>query len=323
MISKRIIPILLIVLLIISCGHLKEATTNFNTGKYASSIHLCREAISRDSTDVAAYILLLRNYRTVDSLYAASRLLVLADKRGIDSPGLERESALLAIALGDKKLHSKEYQEAAHFYNSALPVFPKDRMLLGKLADAYLQDGHLEKARTTFTAMISLGEDSSQIPGLNEIKSRWRGSEYKTRSGLSYYRKDNLDRAQTLLSEALTLNADNTEAQYYYYLTEGRLLTEKGKLTYKKGAIKNIWEAIDILAKAATLRPETAEPHFYMAQAYEKKDKREYVNAISEYEKALELEPNSPFSTIAIKKINELKAEKEKYERFWGKPAKK
>ena len=79
-----------------------------------------------------------------------------------------------------------------------------------------------------------------------------------------------------------------------------------------------IWDAIAAFGKAAAIRSEVGEPHFYMARAYEKKDPEEFVNAIEAYEKALQTEPEGPFASACKKKIRELKARKDKLDKFWG-----
>ena len=68
-----------------------------------------------------------------------------------------------------------------------------------------------------------------------------------------------------------------------------------------------------------TLKPESGEPHYYLAQAYEKKDRREFDNAIQEYKIVLEKEPNGNFARQSKRKIKELTELRDRLKKFWGK----
>ena len=114
-----------------------------------------------------------------------------------------------------------------------------------------------------------------------------------------------------MFCKAIKLKADFDDARYHLLMVEGRL-------EFKKATKKSYWDAIDAFGRAAALKSNAAEPHFRLAQAYEKKDPDEFVNAIDEYEAALRLEPDGPFSKASQKKVKELKARKEKMDKFWG-----
>jgi len=59
--------------------------------------------------------------------------------------------------------------------------------------------------------------------------------------------------------------------------------------------------------------------HFLMAQAYEKKDRNEFKNAIEEYGIALENEPDGAYAAKSTQKITELTTRRDKLKKFWGK----
>ena len=93
----------------------------------------------------------------------------------------------------------------------------------------------------------------------------------------------------------------------------------KGLLYYKKGSVGTIWDAIEQFGLASALYPEKGEPHYHMGLAYHKKDKKEYSEAIREFETAASVEPKGDFAELSVKKAEELKVYRKKMKDFWGK----
>jgi len=113
-------------------------------------------------------------------------------------------------------------------------------------------------------------------------------------------------------AQALRLKPDNERAQYLLHMAKGRYYCKRGKLS-------RIWDAIGEFGKAAALEPKNPEPHFYMAKAYYKKDKRDYDNTIREYQEVVNLAPRSALAKKARVQIKKLKKIRHVWKRFWGK----
>jgi len=90
----------------------------------------------------------------------------------------------------------------------------------------------------------------------------------------------------------------------------------EGRHHLKRGKVLEMWDAILAFGYAIALRPESAEPVFYMAEAYKKKDKDDYVNPIEHFNKVIELDPDSEFAVMSKKKIKDMMDTKEKMEKF-------
>lgn len=114
------------------------------------------------------------------------------------------------------------------------------------------------------------------------------------------------------LEQAVAIDASHKDAKYALHMARGHVL-------YKRGSVSDLWDAITEFGYAGALRSESAEPVYFMAQAYEKKDRDDYKLSVETYEKVLELEPNSDFAQKAKKRIKYLLDRKEKMEKFWGK----
>ncbi|RKY88663.1 hypothetical protein DRQ09_02485, partial [candidate division KSB1 bacterium] len=113
-------------------------------------------------------------------------------------------------------------------------------------------------------------------------------------------------------SELIKLKPYSKEARYKLHIAKGRLYIRRGKK-------KLYWQALLEFGEAMALKPDSAEPHYYMAIVYEKQDSNDYDTPISEYKKALELEPGGKFAELCKSKIKKLSATKEKMRKFWGK----
>ncbi|HEX9974586.1 MAG TPA: hypothetical protein VGD14_21140, partial [bacterium] len=137
-------------------------------------------------------------------------------------------------------------------------------------------------------------------------------AEVNFQKGKYFYDQNKEQSALSYLKLALNNKPDHKDATYYFHMTEGKIL-------YRKGSKSACWDAISHYGKAMMLRTESAEPHFYMAQAYEKKDRNEFDNAIDEYQIALKKEPTGNLAGPSKKKIKDLTTRRDKLKKFWGK----
>ena len=129
------------------------------------------------------------------------------------------------------------------------------------------------------------------------------------------YDKKYFYEAAELFNKVLEVKPDHKEAQYMHYLAQGRH-------RLRRGSVIEMWDAILAFGYAASAKPEAAEPYYYMAQAYAKKDKRDYDTPIEHYKKVIDLSPGSELAQESLKKIEELAATKEKMEKFFKKKKK-
>ena len=306
-----LLTFILILALIVFCAHLKNARNAYEAKDYRQVITLCREAITSDSTDADAYLLMGRSYRALDSLDQALTAIKSAYQLQPESPETIAELTRTYIALGDHALSGDRKRQAIEYFNATESLNPSHPTALLRLADLHFDQGDLDMARSKYEKLVSIAPDSSVSARLAEIEDRTQKASSFYDKGLAALKKNRLKTAKSMFDKAVKLKADFIDARYYLLIAEGRL-------QYKKATKKSYWDAIDAFGRAAAIKSDAAEPHFHLAQAYEKKDPDEFVNAIDEYETVLRLEPDGPFSGVSRKKVKELKARKEKMDKFWG-----
>ncbi|HDL17986.1 MAG TPA: tetratricopeptide repeat protein [Bacteroidetes bacterium] len=130
--------------------------------------------------------------------------------------------------------------------------------------------------------------------------------------GIDLLKKKRYKTAMETLTQAVQAKPDNEEAKYYVYLSTGLF-------NYKRGSLGKLWNAVEQFGLAAALQPEKPEPHFYLAETYVKKDKKDYENAIREYKEVIDIAPDSNLAKEAKKRIQKLKSGKKLLEDFWHK----
>lgn len=180
------------------------------------------------------------------------------------------------------------------------------------LAGIYLDEHWLDSAAdcidsaSTFGSLpLNFGAVSREVSDLKAL-----AEEFFSR-GVDHYKSNQFRQAAVEFKEALAINAEFAEAEYYLNLTEGLILFHrKGEDAY--------WDAITHFGEAAVLKPKRGEPHYLMGVCYQKKDSDDFDNPIREYKKALELELSQYYKDRAKTKFDELLERKKKLEAFWG-----
>jgi len=313
MIRRQFLSLLLLLtILTFHCTHLKNAHQAYEENNYRQVITLCRQAIASDSTDTEAYLLLTKSYHALDSLELALKVIQKTRQLASESPEILSEIVQIHIDLGDRALSQENSRKALSHYDAAESLCPNDTTVLQRMADLHYKEGRLDRAIRKYEELMKVKADSTTASkSISQIKERTEKAESLHLRGMTALKRNKLRTAKSLFSKALKEKPDFTDVRYQLYMTEGHLL-------FNEGSKNALWDAIAAFGMAGNLHSEAAEPHFRMAQAYEKKNPEEFVNAIDEYETALQLEPEGPHANACKKKIKELKTRKEKLDKFWG-----
>jgi len=310
--SFRLFPVAIAFFMItIQCANLKDARKAYDEQNHTRVIQLCRQAIASDSADVDAYLLLSRSYRRVDSLDMALNTVQTAYRLDARSPEILDVYIGTLVDLGQRAASEDKHRDAMTYFESAESLSPQNPDVLRPMADLYFLQGELGKAEEMYEKLTTIVSDSTVTQRLAEIETRSQDATALFEKGLKAYKNGRFKTSKSFCSKALKIKVDHIDARYILLMADGRLHV-------KRATKKSYWDAIDAFGKAAGLRSDAAEPHFRMAQAYEKKDPDEFVNAIDAYEMALKLEPDGSIADICKKKIKELKTRKEKLDKFWG-----
>ena len=304
-----------VLLLMVGCaGSTKMADSFFKQKNYRQAILSYRTALKKDSTNVKGWINLGESYRAIGKLDSAKfsfKKAALLKPEDAEIKHLILETDFLSA----KKLaKDKTYRwEAVRKLTS---VLEKDSTFLPALIERgklYEELGELDLAAKDYRAVIKLNPQRTDLKKKIELFGNDRKeSEMWTKKAASQLQRRRYLKSIEYLKKALILKPDNERAKYLLHMAKGRYY-------YKRGSLGRIWDAIEEFGKASALEPKNPEPHFYMAEAYYKKDKRDYDNTIREYEEVVKLAPQSWYAKTARKEIKKLKKLQKIWKRFWRK----
>ena len=100
--------------------------------------------------------------------------------------------------------------------------------------------------------------------------------------GNSALESDDYGKAIMHFSNAMRLSKGDSLSRYNLLIAEGHSL-------YKKGKKNGIWDAIQKYNKAAQLKPDEGDAHYYIGRSYHKIGDTDFDLVIESYEKALRL----------------------------------
>ncbi|HHL71618.1 MAG TPA: tetratricopeptide repeat protein [Bacteroidetes bacterium] len=311
--------ILGVTLLAFACGggSLTEVKTTYEAGDYTKAISLSRNAIALDSTNVAAWEWLAKSYEKAGKQDSALYAWESAYARNSSRNSIRQPLSRLYIAKASRAADEKEYGTALNYLGKAEKITPNSFDVYFLRGHIYRLRGYPGKAEEQFA---KASEISKSDPRLQEeldaiAKARAQASELRDK-GIALYKKNRWTAAGKVLKKSIDLNAEDKDSKYYYHMARGRRL-------YKKGSVSALWDAIEHFGLAANARPDNPEPHYYMGLCYKKKDKKDYEGPIASFEQVIALAPDSRLAKKAKKQIRDIRALKEKRERFWGKKKKR
>lgn len=108
----------------------------------------------------------------------------------------------------------------------------------------------------------------------------------------------------------LKVDPRNATANYHIHMAEG-------KAHHKKGHKNGQWDAIQSFAKAAAAIDSLGAPHYWLGQAYEKKDEMDFELPLEAYDKALTLHLTDELKPKVTSARSALLKRKKTYEDFW------
>ena len=139
-------------------------------------------------------------------------------------------------------------------------------------------------ARDDPTALIAL-EDSLSERGLSPAIISALVAAHNT-LGLAALEAKDYKKGIDHFSKAVGLSELDTLSRYNLLMAEGHLLYERGN---KDG----LWDAIQNYHKAAQLKPNLGDPHYYIGESYHKLGDTDFDLILESYEKALTLNLSS------------------------------
>ncbi|KPK95742.1 hypothetical protein AMJ80_03830 [bacterium SM23_31] len=302
------------VLLLIHC------TTVYNKGNehlalqnYDDAAAEFKQLVEIDENDYTAYFGLGDAYRGKKEFDAAIEAYSEALRL---KPGWEEvESRIIETRLekGNFLEEDEKPREARDVYEELKADNPDYMPVYQALAQFYYRNGSFDKARENFEHIAGIDPADTltyeELGKLDDIDAR--AAELFNAAKKEYDTKYYYEAAASF-KKVFELKPDHKEAKYMHYLALGRHYL-------KGGSEMEMWNAIAAFGNATVIKPDEPELQFYMARAYEKKDKNDYKMPIEHYKKVIELAPESELAKESEKKIKEITELKEKMEKFFKK----
>ncbi len=202
-----------------------------------------------------------------------------------------------------KQLYEQgEYSQVIYHADSLLNESQGSPVLQYYLGLAYLKERSVDNAMDAYHTAA----DSQQNPDMDSAYAaelaQW---------AMQLYENNEYEAVLAVAQRAISIQETNTTAHYAKFMAEGRQLLEQGNRW-------ELWDAIVAFGNAAELAPDKPMPHYYLAQAYRKKDDKDFTNIISECEAALRRDPPPGLREEIQKQLKEARRRKNLYEDFWG-----
>lgn len=214
--------------------------------------------------------------------------------------------------VGEVYLKQENYTAALRELLEAEQLYSKDHFLHNDLGIAYRKKGFVEKAIYHFEKAIELKPDYT--PAINNLGTVYfdkkdydaaiayfKKASEKILYATPYYAFYNLGKAyyekkEYGLSEKYYMKAVDSEPKFLDPLVGlGRVYIATGKIS----------DAISALTSAIKQYPQYARAYFYLGQAYTVI--KDYKRALLAYQKAFEIEPNTPLSRDSEQEMKKLK----------------
>ena len=163
-------------------------------------------------------------------------------------------------------------------------------------------------ARNDPASLISM-EDSLSERGLSPVIVAALVTAHNT-LGLAASEAEDYKKAIDHFSSAVGLSELDTLSRY-------NLLMAKGHLLYKRGNKDGLWDAIQNYHKAAQLKPNLGDPHYYIGQSYHKLEDTDFDLILEAYQKALALNLSSPLRDETEKAYARVSKRDQLIKDFW------
>jgi tetratricopeptide (TPR) repeat protein len=296
----------------VSCTPIKKAQESYDAGLYKSTISICCTALQSDSTNIEIQDLLARAYFKTGKLDSAEIFATHAFNIGNVSSSKEVLYKIHEI-YADSLVDKKEYRKALEEYEIALALYPEEPGTIERIGDTHIALGRYDTAAKEYARALPFVADSTRLnEKLGKIQANGHEADKLIKPARSLIDRKKFKSAKAIIEKALVLKPDHKEAKYNFYIVAGHQLAKNGKLG-------SLWDAIEQYGLASALKPELAEPHYFMGMSYHRKDKKEYENAFREFDKAIEVEPGSKYAKLAEKKLSDERRRKKLLENFWKK----
>ncbi len=314
--SSIIFSVLFVFLIQCTASKYQAGDTYYSQGDFDSAIAEYQKLLDNDPLNYNAYIKLGDCYTAKNEFRKAYEQYDYAKQ--VDSDGPEVKSHYLNALLKEAKFYEEQGRSkmAIETYKTITAEYPDLKSIYADLARLYESRGLIEKSRESYKKTIeSDPENKEAAEALDRFETMTEEAKKHFEEGESYFKKGMFYEAADSYKMAVEAKADFKEAEYKMNIADGRH-------HLKRGRVMEMWRAIESFGNAMSIKPENPEPVFYLAQAYEKKNRKDYETPLPWYRKVIELAPGSEFAIESKKRIDYLKETKAKMDKFYKKKKK-
>jgi tetratricopeptide (TPR) repeat protein len=216
-------------LMFLSCANLKEIKQAYHQPNYHKAVQLSKEAIGKDSTNTGAWLYLAKSSIALNKMKQGLEALDQIDRLDPKFKKHRRELSILYRNLGEQSFKAKQYQKAVQYYLAAESRDPKNKVLMEQTAEAAFKANWLNSAKTRYEKCIDSAKDpNSIIQKLNLIESRMQFALFEFDKGIEDYREDLYKKAYKHLQNAIKVQVDFFEAEFYFCMAKGKMLCGQG-----------------------------------------------------------------------------------------------
>ncbi|MCP4726600.1 MAG: tetratricopeptide repeat protein [bacterium] len=314
---SRFVLLSVLLVLFVQCANIYQAGDTFYVqGEYDKAIEEYQRLLDNDPLNYDAYIKLGDSFLAMNEFRKAYEQYDYAKQ--VDSNGPEAVDHYRDGLLKEAKFYEDQGRTkmAIEIYKKVNSEFPELKSIYFEMAKLYESSGLIEKSRESYEKSLeSDPENKEAAEALSKFDSMSEEAKKHFDEGEGFYKKGMYYEAADSYKMAVEAKTDFKAAEYKMNICSGRH-------HLKRGRVMEMWKAIEAFGNAMTLKPDDPEPVYYMAQAYEKKNRKDYETPLPYYQKVITLAPDSEFAKDSKKRIDDLKATKAKMDKFYKKKKK-
>ncbi|MBN1780522.1 tetratricopeptide repeat protein [bacterium] len=295
-----------ILLILISCSHLKEADRAYQDRDFDRTIALCRTAVVKDSMDTDAWLLLHNAWLHTDSVRLSLQKMSCFRSISSFSPGQSHDITDLYLKHADR---AGSVEKSISLLMEAEQFDSSNIQLLDTLSVLLSGQGRYSESKIRLDRLIDLARDPlPYMNRLNAIENRQSYAKSEYEKGLKAMKTGKTREAEEHLKKAALTDPHFAEAVYEYGMLAGARL-------YKAGDQESLQESVQVLRNAVRVMPDDIEAHYLLAKSCERKGQSALGEAIEHYQTVIDIAPGCRYAKTCKKKIQTL----EKRKAFWEK----
>ncbi len=312
--NNRILVLCFVAFLSVQCaGSLQKGDTYMSQQNYEGAIEEYKSLVSYDPNNHTAYLKLGDAYLGINEFNLALQAFTEALRLKPDWAEVKSRMPKVRLQQG-QDLEKKGFEkEALAEYESLKRSNPDFLPVYEILVAIYEKNGDTSNVLQAYE-VLAQQDNRSELSNIavEKVSFLTTRAQELLESARSDYDAGMFYESSENYKQYLTIKSEDREARYLQHIAEGKYHFSLGTATAMSAAIESFNNAVNV-------RPDDPVSYYFLAQAHEQHEKRDYSNSIAYYLKVLELAPGTELGKESEIKINKLKEKQEVLERFFKK----